>query len=103
MKHHLITLTLGLLAVSLSVTLLLAAGAVFAANSPGARTIRTGLSPSGCIPAWEVVTTPNVETENNHLLAIDVVTSNDVWAVGTYSVSFYSYALIEHWDGISWS
>src|SRR6266436_451309 len=40
---------------------------------------------------------------NRLLTAVAVVSTNDIWAVGySFSMGFY-HALIEHWDGTSWS
>src|SRR5437763_16334976 len=37
-----------------------------------------------CLP-WEVVSSPNVGTLDNHLRGVAVVSANDVWAVGDYT------------------
>ena len=48
--------------------------------------------------------TPSPGSFANQLNAIDVVSSNDVWAVGVYSNSSGTVAtLTEHWDGTTWS
>jgi hypothetical protein len=60
--------------------------------------------------SWSAVPTPNPWPEcqdgdimwtGNSLNAVAAVSANDVWAVGTecYSMS----AIIEHWNGSSWS
>lgn len=55
---------------------------------------------------WSVVPSPNVGTGYNSLSGVAAISSNDVWAVGSYEESNYPYdnqTLIEHWDGTSWS
>ena len=53
---------------------------------------------------WTQVQTPSPGSFANQLNAIDVVSSNDVWAVGVYSNSNGTVAtLTEHWDGTTWS
>jgi hypothetical protein len=47
---------------------------------------------------WTQVPMPNA-TDNNSLLAVHAITSNDVWAVGRT----YDAPITEHWDGSSWS
>ena len=52
---------------------------------------------------WSVVPSPNTAiTMTNSLRHLDVVSANDVWAVGFYSYN-YPHTLIEHWDGVQWS
>src|SRR5207302_1303741 len=54
--------------------------------------------------AWNVVPSPNPGTQNNTLYGIAAVSANDVWTVGSQSSSgIPGQALIEHWDGTSWS
>ena len=55
--------------------------------------------------AWSVVTTgdPNT-TQNNYLLDVSCVGSDDCWAVGTYfDAGALSHALSERWDGSGWT
>jgi hypothetical protein len=54
--------------------------------------------------AWSLVTSPNPYTTQD-LYGVAARSSSDVWAVGQYSnYSPYGYgALIEHWNGTSWS
>jgi hypothetical protein len=49
---------------------------------------------------WSVVATPDVTTgtEGAELSAISVVSTQDIWAIGSQP----SGVLIEHWDGSSW-
>jgi subtilisin-like proprotein convertase family protein len=54
---------------------------------------------------WSVVPTPNPSTSINSLDAVEVVSSDDVWAAGVKEVftPFRTlYPLILHWDGTSW-
>src|ERR1043165_7899800 len=51
-----------------------------------------------CAPVWSVVSSPNPDIVNV-LNDVEVVTANDVWAVGFSQ----NQTLIEHWDGTSWS
>ncbi len=53
--------------------------------------------------SWSVVASPNAGTGDNRLLAVGVVSVNDVWAVGYYGGSSAYKTLVEHWDGTSWS
>jgi hypothetical protein len=51
---------------------------------------------------WQVVSTPDVGTDENILWAVRGRTSQDIWAVGAYSVPWFQ-TLVEHWDGASWT
>jgi hypothetical protein len=50
---------------------------------------------------WSIVASPNAGTSNNNLNGIAVVSSSDVWAVGSYGSVMHT--LIEHWNGHAWS
>lgn len=59
---------------------------------------------------WKIVTSPNVGsgTYGNQLMAVTVVSANDVWAVGfsphpSGTPLYIRRTLIEHWNGSSWS
>jgi S-layer homology domain len=53
---------------------------------------------------WSIVPSPNVGTGNNALSSVAGVATNDVWAVGFYSIGDgLTQTLIEHWNGTSWS
>lgn len=56
-----------------------------------------------CPLRWNIVSSPNAGTNDSHLIAIDAVSANDVWAVGYYYDGFASRTLVEHWDGTQWS
>lgn len=50
----------------------------------------------------DVVPSANVgSTNNNFLFAVSALSSNDVWAVGSYTLS--GRTLVEHWNGTAWS
>jgi hypothetical protein len=55
--------------------------------------------------SWTVVPSPNGSTTTSHLLGVDTVGANDIWAVGDFSAPAPTYVqtLIEHWDGSSWT
>jgi hypothetical protein len=54
--------------------------------------------------AWSVVSSPNAQGDN-FLSAVAAIGTSDVWAVGRSRnpSTFMTTALIEHWDGNSWS
>ena len=57
--------------------------------------------------SWSIMPTANPGGVNrqHELRAISALSANDVWAVGSYSSSEYSdrQALIQHWNGASWT
>jgi hypothetical protein len=53
---------------------------------------------------WSVVSSPNVQSTDNRLLAADAVSPNDVWAVGYYRDELdRPFTLTLHWNGTQWS
>ena len=53
---------------------------------------------------WTAVPSPNVSNRSHELLDVEVIASNDVWAVGSYRNIGEDYqTLILHWNGSSWS
>ncbi len=53
---------------------------------------------------WRLVPSPNPPSSpESKLLGVAVVSSTDIWAVGTYIVGLRSQTLTEHWNGSSWS
>jgi len=59
---------------------------------------------------WKIVSSPNVGTGTfgNHLNAVAVVSTNDVWAVGfsphpSGTPLYIRQTLTEHWDGSNWN
>lgn len=54
--------------------------------------------------SWSVVKSPNPAKYSDVLFGVTIVSANDVWAVGDMAANHTSdYALIEHWNGTSWS
>jgi hypothetical protein len=53
---------------------------------------------------WSVVPTPSVGSFTNILYDVDAAAADDVWAVGVFvSNTRGPRALIEHWDGATWT
>ena len=54
---------------------------------------------------WQIVNSPNMGSDNNQVTALSAVSSNDVWATGSFTIpgTQTSNGLIEHWDGSQWS
>ena len=54
--------------------------------------------------AWSVVSSPDTDSFENHLNAVDGVSANDLWAVGHTRNGEYAVAepLALHWDGSAW-
>ena len=53
---------------------------------------------------WTVVPGENIGEDDNILLAVDAVSTSDVWASGYYVNDFgISQTLIERWNGTAWS
>lgn len=55
---------------------------------------------------WSIIKSPNVGAYSNHLYGAAADASNDVWAVGDYSIDQRGSGgktLVEHWDGSQWS
>jgi len=99
----LLTTSLGFLLVALTIGLAIwsQTGSTFAAT-PAAP---ARLIPTSCEPNWTMVNTSNPRT-HHYLNAIEVISANDVWAVGEYysdQVYTYDTALTMHWDGNTWT
>ena len=66
----------------------------------------TPLDPTVC-GQWHIVPSPNASADENRLRSVSAVAANNVWAVGFHDAdpgpNFFPRALIEHWDGVSWS
>ena len=58
-----------------------------------------------CPIQWRVVSSPNASTVDNELRGVEVVSANDVWAVGYYLDTNldFSRTLIMRWNGSAWS
>ena len=53
---------------------------------------------------WSIVASPSPSTQTNFLLGVTAVSTNDVWAVGSFpNASGTFQTLTLHWDGSSWS
>ncbi len=52
--------------------------------------------------SWRSMPSPNVGTSTNFLNGVAAVSSNNVWAVGTYGNGNGGFTLVEHWDGTQW-
>jgi hypothetical protein len=52
---------------------------------------------------WTIVPSPSPSALYNYLIKVTCVSANDCWAVGSYWNSTNDQALIEHYDGTSWS
>src|SRR5262245_53912740 len=53
--------------------------------------------------SWSVIPTPTLAASPSQFSGVAAVARDDVWAVGSQTVSGTSNTLIEHWDGTSWS
>jgi Dockerin type I domain len=63
-------------------------------------------APSGAsLPSghWEIVNSPSPSSLYNYLVKVTCGSANDCWAVGSYYAGNHDQALIEHYDGTSWS
>jgi len=54
---------------------------------------------------WSIMASPNPGAQLNELFGVAAVSTNDVWAVGSFALTGFSpsQTLIEHWNGTSWS
>jgi hypothetical protein len=53
--------------------------------------------------AWSIVSSP-APGDDSFLESVDAISSNNIWAIGTYSDSSHAdQTLIEHWNGTAWS
>ena len=53
---------------------------------------------------WNVVAGPNVDPSFNQLYAVAVVAARDIWTVGSSGgLTNAAQALVEQWNGTSWS
>ncbi|MEO5951985.1 MAG: S-layer homology domain-containing protein [Chloroflexia bacterium] len=61
-------------------------------------------TPTMCAPVWIVPPSQNVGSGENVLKSVTVVSDNDIWAVGYYSVGSNQYnTMAQHWDGSQWT
>jgi len=52
---------------------------------------------------WKRQATPYLDSADENLLAVDAVSADDVWAVGSADVEGGRAPLVQHWDGRAWS
>jgi hypothetical protein len=54
--------------------------------------------------SWSVVPSPNPGggAAESTLNAVDAISANNVWAVGSFRLSGRTHTLVEHWNGTSW-
>jgi hypothetical protein len=52
---------------------------------------------------WAITPSPNPSDTWNQLVSVSVISSTDVWAVGTSSATAARSELVLHWDGQSWT
>ena len=60
----------------------------------------------GVTRPWQIVTSPNATIVSNQLLGVAALSPHDIWAVGLSNAPTQvppTQALIEHFDGTSWS
>jgi hypothetical protein len=54
--------------------------------------------------SWHIIPSPTLpsRTDGSSLNSVVALSATDAWAVGDYTVSEHTYALIAHWDGSAW-
>ncbi|HSH39568.1 MAG TPA: hypothetical protein VK993_12355 [Chthoniobacterales bacterium] len=62
-------------------------------------------APNEALAGWSLASTPNViSTTDNRLDNVTCLSATDCWAVGSYAVGSNRFqALIERWDGTTWT
>jgi hypothetical protein len=58
---------------------------------------------ASCPGTWKIAPSRNVGDGSNGLAAIDVVSPQDIWAVGNTGDEEARSTLIEHWNGSAWA
>lgn len=81
-------------AVVLLVALLLQGGTGVHAAEPQQKSSKCG--------SWRSIPGPNVGTSTNFLNGVAVISSNNVWTVGSYGNGNGGLTLVQHWDGTQW-
>jgi hypothetical protein len=68
-------------------------------------TARTAHAAFASSTNWQIINSPNMGSDNNQVTALSAVSSNDVWATGSFTIpgTQTENGLIEHWDGSQWS
>ena len=55
-----------------------------------------------CQSAWSLMTSPALGGSINVLESVAALSSNDIWAVGSYTTITISRAIAQHWNGSAW-
>src|SRR5687768_17542564 len=80
------------------------AGTPYNAATATSQKVNLTAPESGCANTASIITSPNPASNANKLNAAAAVTSNSIWAVGSFvDSSGVSQTLIEHWNGNRWS
>lgn len=58
--------------------------------------------PTACAGAWSLMSSPVLGGGADTLSGVSATSSNDVWAVGSYTAITISRALAQHWNGTTW-
>jgi len=53
--------------------------------------------------SWKIVSSPNVNQNNNYLWDVVGLAPNNAWAVGFYDTGKAYFTMIQHWDGSTWN
>lgn len=87
--------------------LFLTSGSVLAisSNRESIPASATASVPTSCDSRWEDVPTSNLGTGRGQINDIEIISPNDVWAVGIYSPgsAVPTRGIILHWDGSAWA
>jgi hypothetical protein len=60
-------------------------------------------SQSSVTTNWQIVPSPHLPSQQNHLWSVSASAANDGWAVGESFDGSHRKTLIEHWSGKQWS
>lgn len=71
-------------------------------TSASAATLPKRIRHNGACGVWNVVASPNVGTSTSVLSGTAALSTNNVWAVGSYSNGNGGLTLVEHWNGTKW-
>ena len=72
-------------------------------RTPTATSTALPTSPPSTCGAWSTVSSPKVGTSPIFLNGVAALSTNDVWAVGSYGNGQSSLTLVEHWNGTQWN
>ncbi|MEO8288836.1 MAG: S-layer homology domain-containing protein [Chloroflexota bacterium] len=70
-------------------------------DEPGATTTTVTAHWDG--NTWSIIPSPAPSSIDNRLTGVDGIATDDVWAVGSYSVNNQPQTLILHWNGTAWT